>query len=242
MILFGFKRREEPAFTTQSLRTVRSVWMSEVGSVRGENQDKVFVDESHRVYCVADGMGGGEEGSLASELVVRNLKMMLAASGNGFKDRVAAVEKALIEANAAIYAYAREHGYEVMGSTAAVLVLDPDNLRHMAVCNVGDTRVYRIRRGMPDLLSHDHRQDPNDNLLTRAVGAREKVRTDWMELTTDHESRLVICTDGVHDVVSAGRLAVFASCGSIEQAAERIKEDVLKHGAPDNFSFIIVSV
>ena len=240
MVLFGFGR--ENATAASQTPQAGSFAVSEPGLLRTDNQDHVFVDAERQVYCVADGVGGGAEGARASEIVCRNVKMMLAAAADDFDSRVRAVGQAIDDANAAIHAYARARGYASMASTVAALVLDPEDMRHAAVCHVGDSRVYRIRAGMPELLTRDHRQTAGANTLTRAVGASERVDADWSEIASTHHSRFVICTDGVHDVESAARLAVFAAAGSIESAAHRLAADIERRGAPDNYSFIIVEV
>ena len=242
MILFGFGKKPsgDPAAKPAG---PASVARSEAGLVRRDNQDHVFVDDARGVYCVADGVGGGDEGAYASELVCANLKMVLYAAGDDFASRVSAVQKAIEDSNAILFARARERGVPLVASTIAVLVLDPANPRHAAVCNVGDSRIYRFRRGMPELLTHDHRRNANDHTLTRAIGAAESVRAEWMEIDSTDGSRLLLCTDGVHDVVSAGRLAVFVSAAATpDEAAARIAADVVRHGAPDNYSFVLLAV
>jgi len=240
MVLFGFGR--EHADEVDASLKVGAFAVSEPGLLRQDNQDHVFVDEERLVYCVADGVGGAEEGARASEIVCRNVKMMLAAAPSDFAARVEAVGQAVADANSAIFAHAREHGYDAMGSTVAVMVLDPKNPRHAAICHVGDSRVYRIRGGMPRLLTRDHRREAGANTLTRAVGAAETVAADWFEITSTNPSRFIICTDGVHDVESETRLAVFVAAGPIESAAQRLSADILRRGAPDNYSFVIVEV
>ena len=240
MVLFGFGR-DGVAAAGQAPRAAAFA-VSRPGLVRPDNQDHVFVDAERLVYCVADGVGGGDEGAKASEIVCRNVKMMLSAAADDFDSRVRAVGRAVEEANAMIWAYAGERGYAAMASTVAALVLDPADMRHAAVCNVGDSRVYRIRSGMPELLTRDHRSCTGGNALTRAVGASESVRADWLELTSTNHSRFVLCTDGVHDVEPAARLAVFAAAGAIESAADRLSADIERRGAPDNYSFVIVEV
>ena len=240
VVPFGFGRESDSA-AVQSPRA-GAFTVSEPGLVRPDNQDHVFVDAERLVYCVADGVGGGAEGARASEIVCRNVKMMLLAAADDFDSRVRAVGQAVADANAIIHAYARERGYTSMASTVAVLVLDPANMRHAAVCNVGDSRVYRIRAGMPELLTRDHRQDVGANTLTRAVGAAETVVADWFEISSTNHSRFVLCTDGVHAVESAARLAVFTSAGTLESAARRLAADIERRGAPDNYSFVIVEV
>ena len=179
MILFGFRRKEAAPVAPD---VVRSVSASETGLARTDNQDHVFVDDARLVYCVADGVGGGSDGAYASEIVCANLKMVTYAADETFKSRTSAVEKALEDANAALFARARERGVPLIASTVAALVLDPANPRHAAVCHVGDSRVYRFRRGMPELLT------------------------------------------------------------TLEAAAARLSADVVRQGAPDNFSLVLLEV
>ena len=247
MILFGFGKRDAAdaaaAAHGTSAPPVRAVSVSETGLVRADNQDRILVDDARLVYCVADGVGGGADGARASEIVCANLKMVAYAAADTFKARTSAVQKAIEDANAALFAYARERGVPLVASTVAALVLDPANPRHAAVCNVGDSRVYRFRRGLPELLTRDHRAKAGESALTRAVGAAETVRVEWLEIESTDPSRFLLCTDGVHDVVAAARLSVFMSAApTLESAAQRISEDVVRRGAPDNYSFILLGV
>ena len=69
------------------------------------------------------------------------------------------------------------------------------------------------------------------------------MRVEWLELESTDSSRFLLCTDGVHDVVSAGRLAAFASAApTLESAAQRISADVVSRGAPDNYSLVLLEV
>ncbi len=237
MILFGFGKsksgisRPKVGFST----------VSEVGKVRAENEDRVFVDFDRLVFCVADGIGGGSEGAVASEMVCANLKMVLYAARDDFSSRVAAVQQAVEEANVEIRERALRKGLGAMGSTAAIVVLDPADPRRAAVCNIGDSRVYLIQGGMPRLLTRDHRKE-DSNTLTRAIGCTPEVDAEWREVEANAGARFLLCTDGVHDVLADSRIAVFAAGGTVGSAAKRLSSDVLKHGAPDNFSFVLISV
>ena len=252
--MFGFGKRSEARAST-----LDAVFVSETGLVRADNQDNVLVSVAHRVFCVADGMGGGAEGAKASATVCHEVKLMTNIAGATFSDRVTAVKASIIDANAAIYAYASERGFSKMGSTAVVMVFDPDDSTHAVIINVGDSRVYRIRSGLVSLLTRDHsvgrelsdfagaraadfrsRANPLTHVLTRAVGVQPSVQIDEREVDVRAGDRFVLCTDGVHDVVSDARLGVFAAGGTLESAAERLAAEVLKCGAPDNYSFVLV--
>jgi len=217
-----------------------AVFVSETGLVRADNQDNVLVSLSRSVFCVADGMGGGAEGAKASDVVCRELKMTLHVAEATFGARLSAAQNALVDANYEIYTYARANGFAQMGSTAAVLVFDPENRTRAAVVHVGDSRVYRIRRGLFERLTRDHRV-LGGNTLTRAVGGAATVRCDIREIDVCPGDRFVVCSDGVSGVVPDARMAVFVSSGTLEAAAERLAAAVVKGGAPDNYSFILVS-
>ena len=233
--MFGWfkKKRSGPA-------PLQAVFVSETGLMRTDNQDNVLVSVNHGVFCVADGMGGGAEGAKASDVVCRELKMTIHVAEDEFSSRVAAAQNALVDANFEVYTYARERGFEQMGSTAAVLVFDPADHARAAVIHVGDSRVYRIRHGLAERLTRDHRI-LGGNTLTRAIGGMATVRCDFKEVDVRPGDRFVVCSDGVSGVMTDARLAVFASGGTIETAAERIAGEVVKAGAPDNYSFVLVS-
>jgi len=234
--MFGFGNRKKKAPPQ-----LEAVFVSETGMVRPDNQDNVLVSVSRGVFCVADGMGGGVEGAKASDVVCRELKMMLHVTEAEFGARLSAAQNALVGANYEIFSYSQAHGFAPrMGSTAAVLVFDPDDRTRAAVIHVGDSRVYRIRRGLFERLTRDHRV-LGGNALTRAIGAMETVRCDIRETDVCPGDRFVVCSDGVSGVVSDARLAVFVSSGTLESAAERLAAEIVKAGAPDNYSFVLVS-
>lgn len=252
--MFGFgKKAGQPP-------SLDAVYVSEMGLVRTDNQDNVLVSVSHGVFGVADGMGGGAEGAKASATVCHELKMMTHVAGDTFEQRVAAVRASLVDANAAIHAYATERGFKQMGSTAAVMVFDPEDGSRASVMHVGDSRVYRIRGGLVSLLTRDHsvgrelsefagsraadlrsRANPLTHVLTRAVGAQPSVNTEEREIDVRPGDRYLLCTDGVHDVVTDARLGVFAAAGDLESAATHLAAEVVRCGAPDNYSFVLVS-
>jgi len=260
--MFGFMKRkkdEEPA-APAPLR-FSAVSLSETGLVRPNNEDHLYVGLPKRVFCVADGMGGGAEGEWASEIVCAAVRQMMAACGDSFQTRVEAACLALEEASAYVFSYAAERGYARMGSTAVVLVFDLVDPQRAAVVHVGDSRLYRIRGGLAEALTRDHsvgfalgdvagaqaeqfrdRANPLAHVLTRAIGVEETVRCTVTELDVRAGDRFLLCSDGVHDVLSPARIAVFTAGGSLEAARDRLAGEVVKCGAPDNYSFILVSV
>ena len=241
--------------------TAVCVTASETGAVRKDNQDTVFVDKAKTVFCVADGMGGGSEGATASRFVCEEIEKAVAVKA--LAERMEAVEAAITAANDRIRAYAKERDFKQMGSTAAVLLLDPsDNIR-AAICHVGDSRIYRIRLRKAELLTHDHtiggqlgdltkgimaagfksRTNPLAHVLTRAIGAADKVEGDWKKIDVAAGDRFLICSDGVHDVVSDERIGtILSGLEGLKDASKRLSDEIVRSGAPDNFSYVMVGV
>lgn len=233
---------------------------SETGLVRKDNQDSLFVDAAKTVFCVADGMGGGAEGGTASRFVCEEVEKAV-ASVTDFAARVRAVDAAIGAANARILAYAEEKRFRQMGSTLAVLLVDPKDGRRAAICHIGDSRVYRVRRGSAELLTHDHtiggqlsalatgrqavslksRANPLSHVLTRAIGVDKEVAGEWRKIDVEDGDRYLVCSDGVHDVVSDSLVGEILTVErGLEAMSKRLGSVIVRNGAPDNYTYAIV--
>jgi len=249
--MFGFGKKKQ--------LTAVCVTASEQGLVRKDNQDNVFVDKARTVFCVADGMGGGAEGATASRFVCEELAKVPEAEN--LVGRMETADIAIRGANDRIRAYANERDFKQMGSTVAVLLIDPTNSRRGAICNVGDTRIYRVRRGCAELLTKDHtiggqlsefaqgrqaadlrsRTNPLAHVLTRVIGGEEKIVADWRKIDIDEGDAFLVCSDGVHDVVADSLIGEILSVEpDLNAASERLRNEVVKNGAPDNFTYVII--
>ena len=250
--MLGFGKRTGPK--------VACVTASETGLVRKDNQDSLFVDAARTVFCVADGMGGGSEGATASRFVCEEVEKAV-ASATDFAARARAVDAAIGAANARILAYAEEKGFKQMGSTLAVLLIDPEDGRRAAICHIGDSRVYRVRRGSAELLTHDHtiggqlsafatgrqavslksRANPLSHILTRAIGVDQEVAGEWRKIDVEDGDRYLVCSDGVHDVVSDSLVGEILTVErGLKAASKRLAEVVVRNGAPDNYTYLII--
>lgn len=247
-------------FRTRTNLKVACVTANERGLVRKDNQDSFFVDPTKTVFCVADGMGGGSEGGTASRFVCEELEKAV-ASATDFAARMRAVDVAIGAANARILAYAEEKRFRQMGSTLAVLLIDPENGRRAAICHIGDSRVYRVRGGSAELLTHDHtvggqlsafatgrqavslksRTNPLSHILTRAIGVDQNVAGDWRKVDVAPDDRYLICSDGVHDVVSDSLVGEILTVErGLKSASRRLSDVIVRNGAPDNFTYVII--
>ena len=238
--------------------------VSDRGLVRPDNQDSYLMHSGEFFLAVADGMGGGADGALASAWIKEELANLLALPPISFRERVAQTGASLEAANTRIRAYMKERGIKMMGSTAAVLMADPERPSRGVVAHVGDSRIYRWRRGKGVQLTRDHtvgdelgrahvskseaaalksRKNPLSHILTRAVGTGFKVRPDWRKIDLRAGDRYLLCTDGVHDVLSNEQVTTLL--GHAKTPAEALKafaREVIARGAPDNYTLVCAFV
>ena len=237
---------------------------SDRGLVRAENEDSYLLRPDDFFLAVADGMGGGADGALASAWISEAFTALLADPPAGFRARVKGAGAALEAANARIRNYMKERGIKMMGSTAAVLRADPARPSRGVVAHVGDSRIYRWRKGKGVQLTRDHtvgdelgrahvsaseaaalksRKNPLSHILTRAVGTGFKVRPDWRKIDLRPGDRYLLCTDGVHDVLSNEQVSVLL--GRAKAPADAVKafaREVIARGAPDNYTLVCAFV
>lgn len=237
---------------------LKFLFVSETGSVRNDNQDSFYVSEDGSVFCVADGMGGGKDGALASSIVCEEVKSALRDASRGIR---CAIDRAIAIANRRVREHARDNGYEQMGSTVVVLAFDDGDTGMARICNVGDSRVYRIRNDKACLLTDDHtlanqilrsgegmwsdllkgRCNALSHILTKAVGTAETVHPDWTDAEVKAGDRFLVCSDGVHDVVDEDKISqLSAISGPMEEFSRLLKSEICRCGSPDNFTYIIV--
>ncbi len=239
------------AVTDRGLRRSRNedshgVWVPE---------DPAEIERRGVFLVVADGMGGGRAGDVASRLAVETtMRAMREAPG---LDLLAELSAALAAANRALYVEnVRVAEPPGMGTTlTAAVVRGPD----IFLAHVGDTRVYLLRAARLTQVTEDHslvahlvaegeitadeaRVDPRRNLLTRSVGLTPEVRVDaghlkWTFMPGDV---LILSTDGLHGLVSNEEMArAVGAAASLEEAGAALVALALEAGGIDNITVIL---
>lgn len=223
------------------------------GLMRQDNEDAVLSRTEANVWLVADGMGGYEVGDVASDMVVKAIEEV--DNEKDLNSIVNAVETKLIAANQRISEYSEIMlNGRTIGSTAVTLIIRG----RVGVCLwVGDSRLYRLRNGQLTQLSRDHSQveemlqqgmikpedaanHPDLNVITRALGAEPEVYVDINVFTTQVGDVFLLCSDGLHNVVEAEDITETLSSTHIDQVSQRLIEQTINNGAPDNVSAIVV--
>lgn len=237
---------------------------SDVGQVRSNNQDAALSDPAWSVFAVADGMGGHRGGEVASALALETLSRQVRATVAPERplDSVETLVDAVLVANEAVFAEARTnsdlHG---MGTTlCAVGLVGAAGQEHIAVVNVGDSRVYVLRDGELAQLTEDHSLvqslvrdgqltadeaavHPQRNILTRVIGVEPDVEVDWWERPAVPGERYLLCSDGLFNEVSDGRIAAtLRQLADPTEAARTLVSMANDGGGRDNVTCVVVDV
>src|SRR5262249_7445943 len=136
---------------TVETRRFESGAVSHVGKVRTRNEDSYLVQPESGIWAVADGMGGHDDGHLASATVIEEFRSIGRPASAA--DLLAHSEQGLISANDRIYSLAGRRRGATIGTTVAILLAHDD---YFACLWCGDSRIYRLRAGELMQLSRDH--------------------------------------------------------------------------------------
>ena len=231
--------------------------ITDVGMVRQVNQDYVFTTGKplgilQNLFVVADGMGGHQAGDYASKCTVEVMIKEIAKSEGEDIERV--LVKAIKSANREIIKEASgdEH-LKGMGTTVVAATVKEQMLYF---ANVGDSRLYLINQGIQQL-SKDHslveelvrageldraesRNHPQKNIITKAVGVAEDVQPDFFIVDMKENSRILLCSDGLSNMVDDEKLEeILSGEGTEEELAEKCIEEALFYGGLDNIAVVI---
>jgi serine/threonine-protein phosphatase Stp1 len=232
----------------------RSAARTDTGKVRARNEDAFLALPEQGLWVVADGMGGHQNGALASRLVVEQLAELAQGS---LEQRLVALRQALHRLNHRLgqeLTVTAERPDTVIGSTVVALLLDGDR----AACVwAGDSRCYLWRGARLYQLSRDHSlvqqlideqgltpheaaRHPAAHALTRAIGASETLQLDILELDVLPGDVFLLCSDGLYQGVSADELGACLNLPSPHLAVERLFQRVLDGPARDNLSAVVI--
>lgn len=241
---------------------VEAVGLTDAGSVRQFNEDRIVVAPEIGVVVLADGMGGHRAGELAShlaaDLVVNGLRSRLSDPGAAAAQHspLLAIDQSINQANRAIFDAARTSASrQGMGTTLAVALFHANGV---AIGHVGDSRIYRLRGGKLQLLTRDDsllRQQVESGLIaasdsadshnrsfvTQALGVAGDVDPHLRDVDAAPGDVLLLCSDGLNDLVDDDdiELIVHSLCGNLALAAQILVQTAKDNGGYDNVSVIL---
>lgn len=242
---------------------VKAYAKSDIGKVREINQDSYYITEDQfaniHLYILADGMGGCNAGDIASKLAIKCAKSYIE---NNFldtpKDKESLVQligSSMEYANMVIYEKSLENkqNFEGMGTTLEICLIY-NNKAYIG--HIGDSRIYRIRKGTMRKLTKDHsyvqqlveekkitreeaNNHPKKNMLTKALGCTPFVEPDIRARNVEKNDIFIMCTDGLTNMVSEEEI-----CDTViknpEKAAEVLVKQANNFGGYDNITVVII--
>ena len=236
--------------------------MSDRGRKRKNNEDACYASPSYGVWVVSDGMGGGDDGEVASLATVQGVDKFVKEhpfpSGGTWNvdDLVKGLSRAASDSSAWIYARAREKHLKGCGETFVALLLDAANPEEAVALHAGDSRLYRIRGRSVQQITKDHsaaamigaKNESEINpmfrgMILRAVGIQPTVELERTALPLKSGDWVLICSDGLSRMVPDKTIA------SIVRAAETPDDGVRKlistaneAGGIDNITAVLVKI
>jgi len=204
---------------------------TEVGHVRARNEDALLVALDDRLLVVCDGLGGHPAGDVASATAVESLR----ASAPSAATSADALVDALRGAHAAVVGAAGEQRDRAGMATTVVAATLGDGTA--TVAHVGDSRAYlRDPGGALTQVTRDHGMG---GYITQALGLDRGVEPDVAELETPPGSRLLLCSDGLSNMVDPEAIGALLATGDAEKACDALVEEALDRGGVDNVTVIV---
>jgi protein phosphatase len=243
--------------------------VTDVGRRRDHNEDAFLVDPDLGLFVVADGMGGHAGGGTASALAVETIRARMRAARDAdpglFANPVPAessrlpevLRQAVEEACRSIYRAAQDDpSLAGMGTTVTAAVVGASA---GFVAHVGDSRCYLARGENIFQISEDHslvneqlkagaiteeeaRSSRFRNIITRSVGFEEDVLVDVVGLEIEKGDELVICCDGLSNLVTDAEILQIATGTPLDEAPEKLVALANERGGDDNITVIVVRV
>ncbi|MFC1935848.1 Stp1/IreP family PP2C-type Ser/Thr phosphatase [Chloroflexota bacterium] len=243
--------------------------LTHVGMTRSANQDAYCAIlapnaplGTDALLAVADGMGGHQAGEVASTMAIRGLVRHLSSPGAGNVTPLPGgghanlLREVMKQVNAEVHQAAARPETRGMGTTLTVTLLAGASL---TIGHVGDSRVYLLRNGQLRQLSKDHswvaeevargaiapeaaRTHPRRNILMRAMGTASQVEVDTLVAEVEEGDMLLLCSDGLHSLVTDKEIAHTLDGQSPQPACQSLVDRANALGGNDNITVIVARV
>jgi len=242
---------------------------TDVGQVREKNEDAFLVDDSWRLYLVADGMGGHAGGGFASSNAVatvaeelrrqedsQDMTQPLRTDADHTHTQMQLLH-ALKRANEALFLRSiSDSQLRGMGTTLTAIKFDE---RYANLAHVGDSRAYLVREGKLCQLTSDHswvqeqvrsgvltaeeaRLHPLKNIITRSMGHEREVTVDLFKEEYRIGDRYLLCSDGMTNMVEDDEILATVTQEAPEPAVRRLIQRAKEEGGLDNITVIVVAL
>jgi protein phosphatase len=236
--------------------TYRWAGVTDMGKTRTENQDSVYPEGLGEgrsgVVAVADGLGGHPGGDIASRCAVDAVAN--APEGIDGAELVGAAHDRIIARIAE--ALGERSELIAMATTLTLAVLSPTE--PIEVAHVGDSRVYLASGSSIVQVTEDHthgmdrvvagdlslqeaQQDPDWHVMSNWLGF-ESYRVASYRVPVEPGDRLLLCTDGLSNMLTDDQIAEFLAVGTAERSAAALIDAANTAGGLDNITVVVVEV
>lgn len=207
------------------------------------------------LFLVADGLGPGEAGRLASQTAIDTA---LAVYRREYDGSVAtSLERAFRAANRAVQDFAG--GATARGGVATTCTAAVVHGGRLYLAHVGDSRAYLVRQGHARQLTHDHtwagerlaeqrlnpeeaQRHPLRYAPTRLLGAEREVQVDMVDEWLHDGDVVVLCTDGLSAKLNEATIAHLVQADDPRGAAERLALEARKAGSTDDVTAVVLAI
>lgn len=235
---------------------------TDTGKTRDVNQDAYLahiLDDDTAFAVVCDGMGGAKAGNIASTLAAKTIYDYVLRSWQSDMNDTQIKNllcSAVMSANVEVYdAAQRDEELNGMGTTVVVTIMNND---FAYIVHVGDSRAYLLRDDLLSQITIDHsmvqkmiesgeltaeeaRLHPKKNVITRALGVDENVNIDYNELSCNKDDIILICTDGLSNMLENHEIVNIILNKKLENAAEALVSEANEKGGIDNITAVLIS-
>ena len=241
-----------------------SCGMTDVGRRRNHNEDNFLINDNLSLYVVCDGMGGHLGGEVASAIAVHTIEEAFftmewtAAEGDKFEQLAQEQMRfAVLLAGRRIFEVAdRNPNFKGMGTTCVAMYVS-NNVAYIG--HVGDSRCYLVRNNDVVQVTEDHswvneqilagklteeeaKNHRLKNVITRSLGFKADVDVDVLVKKLEINDQLLLCSDGLSNLVEAEEIKDLLMDYSPQAAARQLINLACERGGDDNITVLILRV
>ena len=241
---------------------------TDVGRKRRFNEDAFAIDLELGLLALADGMGGHAAGEVASGIAIESIREFISRTSRkgeipsphlldeGLSHSAVRLLAAVQLANDRIFKSIESHEEQRGMGTTLVAVLSQEDTA--CIAHVGDSRAYHYRAGKLTQVTSDHSwvneqihlgllsreealRHPFRNVITRALGSRERVLPDLSEVNLEPGDRLLLCSDGLTTMLNDTEIRAVLSehAEDLGRAACELVDRANEAGGEDNVTVIV---
>ncbi len=249
----------------------KSFGFSDPGRARDHNEDSYLCNDEERLFLVADGMGGHASGETASQLAVSSVEDFVVRSRSEdiewpikYNEDLSSEQNRLLAAvtlaNRHILERAnQDDSMKGMGTTLSGVTIEEE---YLAIVNVGDSRLYRVRNEEFKQITQDHslvgeqerkglltkeeaRQHPKKHILTSALGdLKQKPKIDVSRTKIIEKDLYLLCSDGLYNMLEDGEILTIIKSigdGSLYKIGLSLVLKANLAGGLDNITVVLLS-